>query len=325
MNNYITNSADINYNYALGDESVASDALSNTSVTEVTAPNVSIYKEACVSNVKAGDTIAYSVTAINSGNATTPENVTITDTLPASVTLVTGSVSVSVRDSATNTETELIVVADVANIDATHYYNDTANPITVTMVPLEAGKSYILRFSVTVNGTVDDPNGGETGPIYPFADVLNTAAVSYSTTTQTTPLDSNTVTVTSDYAYITVGHTAAASVSCGGNPNYQLTVTNYGNVDATGVVVTDNLPKGFTFATGTIADHIEIYDGATEITDTHLQTAALDTTKATTNTVGLLTITFVPTATIPKVEIVGDDTTYTIKPYTIKILGTISC
>lgn len=322
MNNYITNFSDVNYDYTVGTDTVDSSATSNVTATEVIAPVISLLKESCVKNVKIGERIEFTVTATNSGNGATPDEVTITDLVPAGVTLDNTSVTVT-RLTSAHAYVSLTKTDNEASIGANEFYSDAAAPVTVTMPALAADTSYILKFTVTVNGVITDPEGTTSGVKYAFNDITNQATAVYDTATAASPLSSNTVTITSDYAYLAVANTALSQINISGDPNYQITITNYGNTAAANVTITDDLPKGFQFASATITDHITVFSGETDVTDTVLGTATFDTTKATTTTQGLLTVTFKAGASLAGVVTSATDP-YVISSYRFVITGTVS-
>ncbi len=194
------------------------NAANNTSVavTTVTASADLAVTKTGPATVVAGGSVAYSLVVVNNGPSDAA-NLSVTDTLPAGVTFV----------SATGAGW---TCSNVGNVS-----------VTCTRPALAAGAT-----APTITATVTAPTQAGT--------LANTASVS-STTADPVPSNNSSSTSTSvtGAADLAITKTGPATVVAAGGVSYQLTATNNGPSDATGVSVTDTLPAGVTFvsATGT--------------------------------------------------------------------------
>lgn len=85
----ITNSASATYKDATG---ASYTATSNAVVlTVITVPNITLTESVSPTTAKSGDTVTYTITYSNAGGDALSAN--LTDTLPAGVTLVAGSIT----------------------------------------------------------------------------------------------------------------------------------------------------------------------------------------------------------------------------------------
>ena len=187
----------------------------------VNKPNVEISKEsepASGERVKVGDEITYTIKLDNS-KGTAPETVVVKDNIPAGTTFVEGSIKVG--DSVTE--------------------NTAENLSSGIGVEVLAGETKTVKFQVTVN----DINNGDT--------IRNVATVAYpsgeeNSTNETThtyiePIISSEKTATTEegLGYVVEGEKIT----------YTITITNDGDL-AKNVVVTDEVPEGTSFVTGSI-------------------------------------------------------------------------
>jgi uncharacterized repeat protein (TIGR01451 family)/fimbrial isopeptide formation D2 family protein len=184
-----------------------------------------------------GDTLRYTITASNSGSENST-NTTLRDVIPANTTYVAGS-----------TRLNGAVVADVGGSSALEQgllINDTANSGTPGFIGANNGASAVVTFDVTVNsgllsGTIlsnqatVSGNGSGSGI---FATELSDDP--------STPLAND---PTQDVVGNGVIIDAEKTVSASADPVQPLTVLTYtikvhnnGNVAATGVVLTDDIP-----------------------------------------------------------------------------------
>ncbi len=179
------------------------------------------------SGLVAGSTATYSVQVANLGPAVSlasaGQPITVTDTLPAGTTLV----------SATGDGWNCAPVVGATltcGWTSTLAVNASANPLVVTVaVPANRTSAVTNTATVSPGATPDhDSRGG-----------ANTATV---TGTPDQSADLGTAKVLVDKA--------TKPVVAGTVRQYQLSATNYGPSDATGVVLTDTLPTGLTY-TGT--------------------------------------------------------------------------
>lgn len=90
--NTIRNVASATYNY-LVTSLISGTATSNIVTTTIHVPNVTMVKEANVTDVEAGDEITYTIILTNSGNIDATD-ITFTDPLDPQLTFVTGSVTI---------------------------------------------------------------------------------------------------------------------------------------------------------------------------------------------------------------------------------------
>ncbi|WP_342572744.1 hypothetical protein MKY85_12730 [Paenibacillus sp. FSL R5-0749] len=184
---------------------------SNTLTIPVTLPNVSVVKNATVTDVAVGETFTYSVVTTN-GGIQTINNAVLTDSLPAGLTFVPGS-----------------VVVRGANVTA-------ANPASgIALGTLTAGSSATVTFQVNVQSL---PTAGS---------FINRAVVSYSSGAFTGISNSNSITTPVYQPVITINKSAnETNATLGDQLVYTLLVSNSGNIAAQ-VSVTDTIPSGLTF------------------------------------------------------------------------------
>ena len=158
----------------------------------------------------------YTLTVSNAGGAATSGTVTVTDTLPASLSYV----------SATGTG-----------------WTCGASGQTVTCTratALAAGASY-PAITVTVNVSTTAPTS-----------VTNTGSVSGGGQTNTTNDSSSDLTNINGVADVTIAKTHTGNFTRGTTGTYTLTVSNAGGAATSGTVtVTDTLPAGFSYSSAT--------------------------------------------------------------------------
>jgi len=190
---------------------ITGTVVSNTLTIPVTLPNVTVVKNATVTDVAVGETFTYSVVTTN-GGIQTISNVVLTDSLPAGLNFVPGS-----------------VVVRGASLPA-------ANPASgIALGTLTAGSSATVTFQVNVQSL---PGTGS---------FVNRAVVSYSSGTFTGISNSNSITTPVFQPVITINKSAnQTNATLGDQLAYTLLVTNSGNIAAQ-VNVTDTIPAGLTF------------------------------------------------------------------------------
>ncbi|WP_165227378.1 beta strand repeat-containing protein [Aquisphaera insulae] len=165
-----------------------------------------------------GQDLTYAITVVNNGPSPAA-GVSVVDTLPANVTFVSATGGVTpVAGKLTFAVGNL-----AANASATFSF---------TVIPLAAATASPIVDGVTVDGSDFDP------------DTSNNAA---SVSTTITPSADVSVTVTSDAALSSGVPTALA----GQLITYTITAANGNLSPATGVIVTDTIPKGSTFVSAT--------------------------------------------------------------------------
>jgi uncharacterized repeat protein (TIGR01451 family) len=173
--------------------------------------DVSVTKTADPTTVVAGETVSYKLTVHNDGPGTAPAT-KLVDTVPDSI----GHLAV---DSRLCHITGQKVVCDRSELAA-------GETFTVTVVGTVAGSTVpgILNNTATVTTGVDDPTE--------------------SNNTVTTPI---TVTTRADLSITKTGPDRAYA---GSAVEYSVRIRNAGPSDATGVVVTDTMPDGVRFTSG---------------------------------------------------------------------------
>ncbi len=170
--------------------------------------NLSITKVDDVDPVLAGETLTYTLTVDNAGPSHA-NNVTVTDNLPAGVTYVGATPS-----QGSCSEAGLVVTCSLGTVNA-----GASATVSIEITPLQGGQ--ILN-TASVVGDENDPDTGDNQD---------------DETTEVTPQ--------ADLSIVKVG--TPNPVMIGEVLTYTLTITNNGPSDATGVMVTDNLPASVTF------------------------------------------------------------------------------
>jgi uncharacterized repeat protein (TIGR01451 family) len=208
----------------------ASGAAVTTTVTS--APSLSATKAFSDVNgglLEPGDVITYTVTVTNSGNGTAT-NVSLSDAIPASTTLVAGSLS---SNDATDVLTE-------------------GNPLTAALGTLGATPS-VVTFQVQVSAAAPDgtaiSNQGTIsadGPISIVTDDPSTVAANDAT--------SRTVTAVARLVVLqTVTDLNGGSLNPGDALQYDITVSNTGTAPAASVVVNDTVSANTTYFAGSMS------------------------------------------------------------------------
>jgi len=175
------------------------------------------------------------VTVSQGGSVVAIQNLTMTDTLPTYLTYVSGS---QLSDTA-NGSASFSVVGQVLT------WNWSATIIRTVVNPPEtpANQRYeaTVEYNATVSSTIPDSTY-----------VTNTAVAKYTEVIShvlSQPGTSDTIWVA--YPILDIIKLNPAQVNNGANFNYVLILNNTGELDATGVSVTDLLPTGVTHTPGT--------------------------------------------------------------------------
>jgi uncharacterized repeat protein (TIGR01451 family) len=184
--------------------------LTDTAQTTVTAPIMSLSKEADVDHADPGDYIVYTISYYNHGTGVATD-VTIVDTIPSDTTFQIASPS-------PDNENGDILTWFVGIVDA-----DSGGTITVTVtVDAFTPDEAVLNNTVTLD--YDDANGNPYDQLSDYAVTLTTAPIM-------------TVTKVANVEYADPGDTVM----------YTITYTNSGTGSATNVVIEDTIPSETTF------------------------------------------------------------------------------
>jgi large repetitive protein len=189
---------------------------------DINAPRVGVTKSANVSGTLVGDTIRYTVTVTNTGTANATDMV-VTDTLPAGLTFVAGSVTVAGVARPTNDITAGVPIGTLApgaSVAVAYSARVTSMPGTQLLVNT-ANASF--NFQSVAGGPITPaviPSNGVTTPVFSPILVLNKTA-----------------------------NTTNATV--GSTVTYTIVVSNSGNIAGT-TTVTDPIPAGSTFVPNSV-------------------------------------------------------------------------
>ncbi|NUU76589.1 DUF11 domain-containing protein [Paenibacillus xylanilyticus] len=201
--------------------SFSGSSSSNTTETPVIQPQIALVKTANTVNATVGDTVIYTVTVSNTGNL--QANVTVTDTIPAATSFVANSV----------------VVSGVPQPGAS-----PGTGISVGVVA--AGATAVVTFAVVVD-TLPSPQ-----------QLSNFATSSFTFTppdgrTLTGTATSNTLTFpVSSPNVAVVKSTTSTAAAVGDTVNYSILVTNSGIAPVNNIQLSDPIPAGASFVTGSV-------------------------------------------------------------------------
>jgi uncharacterized repeat protein (TIGR01451 family) len=201
INNYTIVSANEN-----DPDSTNNSDTETTQVIALTGTELALTKSDSVDPVPVGGNLSYTIQVTNNG----PEDatgVTVTDTLPGTVTFVSASPGCS--------EASGTVTCNIGNLDAGSNVS-----VQIDVTPTQAGT---ISNTATVTGNETDPFPGNN------SDTEDTVVMPPSADLALTKSDS------------------ADPVNIGVNFTYTIQITNNGPEDATGVTVTDTLPGTVTF------------------------------------------------------------------------------
>ena len=193
-------------------------ANNSDSASTTLAPDfdVQVTKVADDSNSIPDDTVVYTVTITNTGPSTAP-GVILTDVLPAGVTLVSATLD------------------GLAGVDS-------GGTITFPSVDIASGDTATATINVTVDTLTD-------GLISNAASVQDLSAAGENNTANNSDTADVTVVAEADLGVAKTVSSLASQV--GGALTYTIDVTNSGPSSASNVVITDTLPAGVTFVSGT--------------------------------------------------------------------------
>ncbi|WP_153558795.1 COG1361 S-layer family protein [Roseimaritima sediminicola] len=240
------------------DTNAANDS-ATVAVTVDRLVDLVITKDDNVTSGVPGQPVQYTVTVTNDGPSDA-SGVRIIDTLPAAFTV-----------TAVNQGNTTFVSAN--------------GVLTFTVGQLASGASE----TVTITGTIDSSATGE---------LVNTAVTEGNETeSDDTNNEAEVRTALEPQFDLVLSKSALAEVAPGGNLTYSITVSNAaGPSDATGLVITDTLPAGTTFVSGTVNGqaatvngNVVTFDAGTlaagdDVTATLVVTVAADATGTLSNT-----------------------------------------
>ncbi|WP_211657650.1 Ig-like domain-containing protein [Parapedobacter composti] len=192
-------------------ETPAADRTSVTFTARV-CTDLAVVKTVDNTNPYVGDNVVFTITVTNNGPGAAT-GVVVTDELPTGYTYVSATATVGTFDAAAGTW----AVGNLAN--------GASQTLTITARVLAAG-DYINYASVTGDEHDPDKDNNEDTPDDPVVPVPVTDLAIVKTVDNITP-------------YV------------GDNVVFTVVVTNNGPSDATGVVVTDELPTGYTYVSAT--------------------------------------------------------------------------
>ena len=213
------------------DGTLAANTVDNVTVNSAVLTATKTTSTPTVVNAPNAATAIYAITVTNSGTGEAP-NVTVRDLLPTGF-IYKGTVSVVLNGTATTAYT----------IDTS-----TANPLWVGTgangFVISGGQSLVINLEATVPTTLAAgvyQNGVHIeGTAASLADYIAT-----SNTTEDVTVTGPILKVTKTTSTPTVTNTASGTTA-----TYTVTVVNSGTANATGVVLTDALPTGFSYANG---------------------------------------------------------------------------
>ncbi len=256
-----------------GNTSLTDSNPANNSDTETTVltPSIdlAVTKTDSADPAIAGNQLTYTIVVTNNGPSQAT-NVSLTDTLPAGVTFVSGTSTTG----ATVTASALASGLDLGTL------NSGATATVTILVGIAGATRGIITNSTTVTATEAESNAAN-----------NTA-------TATTAINGS----------VDVGIVKTDSADpavAGGTLTYTITVTNNGPSTATNVVVTDPLPTGLTFTSGTSTNGGTVTNAANTVTATipTLASGASATITVVTAVSSTATGTLTNTATVDTTEV----------------------
>jgi uncharacterized repeat protein (TIGR01451 family) len=200
-----------------GETNVANNTATDSTIVSTTAPDLTVTKTHVGNFTQGQNGAQYTITPRNSGTAAATANITVTDTLPAGLTYVSGTGT----GWACNAAGQVVTCTTSSDIAA----GANGNVITLT-VNVAAGAGSPLVNNVSISG------GGETN------------------TSNNTATDSTIVLMRQD---LTVAKSHTGNFYQGQNgAQYTITPSNIGQVNTAGTItVTDTLPAGLTYVSGT--------------------------------------------------------------------------
>lgn len=221
----INNIASVTYSFG---RSETASAVSNTATTNLIEEySISGSKITNNETFRNGENLTYQISVSNDGTSSL-YNVTISDDLGGAsnpLTFLDGSGTYNI-----NGITAGIIPTGVRPL------------VFVLPSPLASGETATITFVARVNSALDSGVDSITNTATITANEGSTAG------TQISVNPNPTVTIArGEFADVTLTKdVSSAQITAGETFSYRITLSNSGNLDATGVIVTDTLPEGFT-------------------------------------------------------------------------------
>ena len=216
----------------------------NAIQVDINAPRITVAKSFTATGAVAGDTVTYTATITNGGSASAA-SVVLSDTLPAGLTFVPGSITVGGVSRPTLDVTSGIPLGSLAlnSSVVVTYRAQITNDTSVLQLVNSANAAFTFQ-SVAggpiISGVI--PSNNATLPVYsPNLSIVKSA------------------------------NTTNATV--GDQVTYTLQVTNGGNVGAS-VTIADNIPAGSSYVAGSFRVNGTVVAGANPATGVNLGTLA---------------------------------------------------
>ncbi|MGL4450093.1 MAG: hypothetical protein ACRCTZ_02740 [Sarcina sp.] len=227
--NPIPNQSATNFDYAVGTANFTGGGVSNKVTTQINHAEIGTLNKTATTYAAVGQTVSYTVTIPNIGNVAM-NNVVLTDNLPTGVTYVAGSSKVNGLTAAGTPSTGITVGSIAAGATSTVTFDAVVNSIPD---PNPMQNTATVNFEYTVDPAFpNNSKGNKTSNQAPttvnFADLIGTNGANFKKTV--------------DKAYAKVGDTLL----------YTINIQNTGNIPANNIVVTDVIPAGASFVTGSI-------------------------------------------------------------------------
>lgn len=216
----------------------------NAIQVDINAPKISVTKSANVAGGIVGDTITYTVVVSNTGTANAA-SIVLSDALPSGSTFVSGSVTVG---GVAKPTFDITTGAALGSLNLN-------SSITVTYKALISSLPVPQQLNNTANAA------------FTFQSVAGGSIISG-------VIPSNTLSTIVYAPRMTITKSAStANASVGSLVTYTLLVSNAGNVGAV-TTITDNIPTGTSFVTGTFRVNGTVVPGANPVTGVNIGTVA---------------------------------------------------
>ncbi|MGW6192349.1 DUF7507 domain-containing protein [Bacillus cereus] len=223
--NPISNSSSVQFQHIVdpSQPAITQTASSNTVTTTINSAILTATKSADKSIISVGDTVTYTTTITNTGNAPAT-NVTFTSAIPASTTFIPNSVTIN---GIQQPGAQPALGVNIPNIAPGETVTVT---FQVNVISVPTSNSIMGNDTILYSYTVD-PNG-------------TPVTTSTSTNIVTTPVLDAMITMLKsvDQTLVTLGDTIT----------YTTVLTNKGNTNATNITFTDLIPDGTTFVSDSV-------------------------------------------------------------------------